>query len=201
MEYPTGFSHLLEILYKTDEKKMLSLSNPDGYFYLFYIKTCIKLFASIIFLSSSWLCYICYSSASIKYPTRSFVRQISLPLALLHENTYIAALIFTFISSMIAYYFLFNFCQEMSQFEFQPDQQVMDQFIQLHTVMIKGINKNISPESAERGIGKVFSLRFGHKQILKIQIFRNIGNINKLIKSRKIQKKLLNKAKKYNHRH
>ena len=67
--------------------------------------------------------------------------------------------------------------------------------------MIKGINKNISPESAERGMGKVFSLRFGHKQILKIQIFRNIGNINKLIKSRKIQKKLLNKAKKYNHRH
>lgn len=118
MEYPTGFSHLLQILYKTDEKKMLSLSNPDGYFYLFYIKTSIKLFASIIFLSSSWLCYICYSSASIKYPTKSFVRQISLPLALLHENTYIAALIFTFISSMIAYYFLFNFCQEMSQFEF-----------------------------------------------------------------------------------
>jgi hypothetical protein len=67
--------------------------------------------------------------------------------------------------------------------------------------MIKGINKNISPESAERGIGKVFSLRFGPKSILKIQIFRNIGNINKLIKSRKIQKKMLNKAKKFNHRH
>jgi hypothetical protein len=67
--------------------------------------------------------------------------------------------------------------------------------------MIKGINKNISPESAERGIGKVFSLRFGHKNILKIQIFRQIGNINTLIKNRKAQKKILNKAKKYNHRH
>ena len=52
MEYPTGLLHLLKILFKTDEKKLLSLSNPDGYFYLFYIKTCIKLFASIIALSS-----------------------------------------------------------------------------------------------------------------------------------------------------
>jgi hypothetical protein len=34
--------------------------------------------------------------------------------------------------------------------------------------MIKGINTNLSPESAERGIGKVFSLRFGPKNILKI---------------------------------
>jgi hypothetical protein len=67
--------------------------------------------------------------------------------------------------------------------------------------MIKGINKNISPESAERGIGKVFALRFGHKNILKIQIFRQIGNISKLIKSRKLQKKILNKAKKYNIKH
>jgi hypothetical protein len=118
MEYPTGIWHLLKILFKTDEKKMLSLSNPDGYFYLYYIKTCIKLFATIILLSSFWLSYICYSSVSKKYPNKSIMKQISLPNALFHENTYIAALIFTFISSLIAYYFLFDFCQEMSQFEF-----------------------------------------------------------------------------------
>ena len=34
--------------------------------------------------------------------------------------------------------------------------------------MIKGINQDISIESAEKGIGKVFSLRFGDKNILKI---------------------------------
>lgn len=74
MEYPTGFIHLMKILLRTDEKKMLALSNPDGYFYLIYIKTCIKLFALIILLSSSWLGYVCYSSASIKHPTKSLMK-------------------------------------------------------------------------------------------------------------------------------
>jgi len=77
----------------------------------------------------------------------------------------------------------------------------MDQFIQLHTVMIKGIAQDISPESAERGIGRIFSRRFGCKNVLKIQVFRPIENIRKLIKDRKIHKKKLNKAKRHNHHH
>jgi len=44
----------------------------------------------------------------------------------------------------------------------------------MHTLMIRGINTNISPESAERGIGKVFAFRFGADNILKIQVFRSI---------------------------
>lgn len=74
----------------------------------------------------------------------------------------------------------------------------MDQFIQLHTLLIKGINPNISPESAERGIGKVFSLRFGASNILKIQLFRPFENIKKLVKKRKVIKKKLQKALKQN---
>jgi hypothetical protein len=121
MEYPTGFWHLIKILLKTDEKKMLALSNPDGYFYLYYIKTCIKLFWTIIIFSSGWMSYISYNSISLKYPKKSIIKQISLPNALFHDNVYFAALVFTFVSSLIAYYFLYDFCYEMSQFEFQPD--------------------------------------------------------------------------------
>jgi hypothetical protein len=55
----------------------------------------------------------------------------------------------------------------------------MDQFIQLHTLIIKGINTKISPQSAERGIGKVFSLRFGVQNILKVQVFRPTEDIKK----------------------
>lgn len=64
--------------------------------------------------------------------------------------------------------------------------------------MIKGVNPNISPEVAERGIGKVFSLRFGARNILKIQLFRRIENINQLVKQRKVHKRKLHKAKKFN---
>ena len=65
--------------------------------------------------------------------------------------------------------------------------------------MIKGINQNLSAESAERGIGKVFSQRFGSKNILKIQLFRPTQNIDLIIKKRKMMKKKYNKAKKHNH--
>lgn len=64
MEYPTGIFHLIQILFKTDEKKMLALSNPDGYFYLYYIKTCIKMFFCIILSSSLWMSLICYDPVS-----------------------------------------------------------------------------------------------------------------------------------------
>ena len=74
----------------------------------------------------------------------------------------------------------------------------MDQFIQMHTLMIKGINPNVSPETASRGIAKVFAPRFGAHNILKVQLFRPFENIKLLIKKRKQMKKKLKKVIKAN---
>ena len=123
---------------------------------------------------------------------------ISLPSTLLTQKVYFVALVLTFVVSAFAYYVLYEFCDEMSQFEFQPDQQILDQYIQLHTVMIHGINTNITMERAERGIRKVFSLRFGAHNILKIQLFRPTKNVNKLVKERIQVRKLLKRAERRN---
>ena len=132
LEYPTSLSHLLKILFRTNEKKLLSLSNPDGYFYLYYIKTCIKFFFFVILISGIPMSYLCYvnNSEILRDQTRTLVFQkISLPISLENRKIYLMALMFTFIVSALAYYMLIEFCNEMSQFEFQPDQQVMDQYI------------------------------------------------------------------------
>lgn len=63
--------------------------------------------------------------------------------------------------------------------------------------MIKGINKDISVEYAQKAIRDVFSLRFGPKNIIKIQLYRPIGNIQQLSKKRKNLKKKLKKYNKY----
>lgn len=56
---------------------------------------------------------------------------------------------------------------------------------------MRGINPNISPETGEKAIRKVFAMRFGQKNIQKIQLFRPTGNIEELIKAReKLQRKL-----------
>ena len=62
LEYPTSLGHLIQILFKTDEKKMLGLSNPDGYFYLYYIKTCIKFFSIVILAGGFPTAYICHKT-------------------------------------------------------------------------------------------------------------------------------------------
>lgn len=59
--------------------------------------------------------------------------------------------------------------------------------------MIHCVNPNISVQKAERGIKKVFSLRFGAANILKIQLFKPTGNINKLAAERIALKKQLKK--------
>lgn len=78
---------------------------------------------------------------------------------------YHLSLVFTLIVSALAYWFLYEFSNEMAQFEFQPDQQIMDQFVQIHSIIITGINPNISPETGEKAIKKVFTMRFGEKNI------------------------------------
>ena len=64
--------------------------------------------------------------------------------------------------------------------------------------MLIGINQEISPETAEKGIKKVFSHRFGESNILKIQLFKPFQNIRKPVKSKKILKKKLKRVIKAN---
>jgi len=45
------------------------------------------------------------------------------------KMVYYASMIMTIFTTILAYFFLFDFCEEMTKFEFQPDQRIMDQFI------------------------------------------------------------------------
>lgn len=128
LEYPTSFWHLVKILRNTNEKKVLALSNPDGYFYLFFIKTAIKFFCAALLLAGSAMWYTNhYSRRSQDEEAEdadeiSFLTSISLPYNLFQPGVYHSALVLTGMLSALAYYFLFIFCNEMTQFEFQPDQ-------------------------------------------------------------------------------
>lgn len=45
IERPKSVLQMLKTLYTFDEFKLLRLCNADGYFYLYYLKLCGKLFA------------------------------------------------------------------------------------------------------------------------------------------------------------
>lgn len=120
LEYPQSFSHLLKILFRTNERKLLGLSNPDGYFYLYYLKACIRLFFFITVFGSvtiSFLSYASYKHDLKKNPNlskHSIFDLVSLPSTMITQKVYYVALGATFIISTVAYYILYGFCEEMS---------------------------------------------------------------------------------------
>jgi len=122
-EHPKSLSHLLKILWKTDEKRQLSLSNPDGFFYLYYLKTLIKLFAVMLIFTAIPIMVYCYKSniEDGKKKYKSIFRMISVTSSLNDPYVYYMALFNCFLISIFAFYFLTDFCSEMIQFEFQPD--------------------------------------------------------------------------------
>jgi hypothetical protein len=89
-------------------------------------------------ISGLTIAYLCYKSNTKEVLNANgepipndmaFLERISLAYTLSDEEVYSISLILTTVTSLIAYYFLFDFCKEMTKFEFQPDQKIMDQFI------------------------------------------------------------------------
>jgi len=104
---------------------MFQLANPDGYFYLLFLKKTIQMFTINLVAIGSIMAYICYQSntndgtlSSIDLKSISNLELISLFYSLSDPKVYYMALVLMFISSTIAYVFLIGFCSEMTEFEF-----------------------------------------------------------------------------------
>jgi hypothetical protein len=66
------------------------------------------------------------------------------PISSEQTNLYYLLVFLTMLASIPVICQLMAYANQMAQFQFQPDLQLRDQFIKLHTLMIKGINKNVS---------------------------------------------------------
>ena len=118
-EYPEGFIHLLQILWSKNEKKMFSLSNPDGYFYLLYLKTLLKFFSLNFLVSGVTMCLVCYSSnlekgGELDMDTAPYFDLFSLLFIISDSTVYYVSLGLTFFTTCLAYFFLHHFCNEMT---------------------------------------------------------------------------------------
>lgn len=123
LEYPTSFRHLLKILWQIHEKKAFALSNPDGYFYLVYLKMLIKFFLCNFVISSGVVMGICYYSNSkgkgdLDIDQSSWYDLTQLSFSLDDQLVYYVSLIMAIFSTILAYLFMLDFCDEMSRFEF-----------------------------------------------------------------------------------
>lgn len=200
-EYPRNFCHLLTILIKSPVEKLFANPNPDGYFYLLFIRTCIIIFliTSIFSGTLNSLCYLTADPDTISEKQPSWLSLLS-PVATEELGVYYLLIGVTALTTVLVTCQLSALCNEMANFKFQPDLQLRDQFIKLHTLMIKGINKNVPVHEAQRTLKKVFQMRFdrgGLEKFLGVKCFKQVGNLREMtaeLKKLKRKRKRLNKG-------
>lgn len=116
IENPTGIVHLFKILFRTNIKSALSLSNPDGFFYLQYLKFCILLFFIAFVFGSAPLAFINFKAnlqqidLDEENRKKGFFEMISLTSTINISQLYYVALALTILISAAAYYLLYLFC-------------------------------------------------------------------------------------------
>jgi hypothetical protein len=78
-----------------------------------------------------------------RYNVHSDLDDLTMEDAMINDYAMIAVLCITILYSGIAYFFVYTFCKEMKSFEFR-EIEFQDSYVSGNSVMIKGINKDLS---------------------------------------------------------
>lgn len=120
--------------------------------------------------------------------------KLTLAVALDDNQTMVIAVLMTYTYSLFAYYLLFTFCTQMSEYEFDTSEQYIDRFVAKHSVIIRGVNTQIGTEEAAKKVTKLFEQRFGKEQkdpVVSCNTFRKSNQFQKLYRKVKTYRKKL----------
>eukprot|EP00347_Sterkiella_histriomuscorum_P016017 403354814 len=192
VERPRSWAHLFQTLYSVDEYKLFKLQNADGYFYLLFLKYSAGLFSIMSFFSLLILLpsYTVLHDSKFNYLVSDIknLDKYTLSDSLQNPQVVMVVVIFTILFTVLAYFMIIKFSQRMSDFQFVPQIQFVDNFAAMHSVMIRGINKKIGVQHANEMIRKVFDERFPNK-VVQVQTIRNTDNVQNLFSRRQIYQK------------
>ena len=81
--------------------------------------------------------------------------------------------------TLLAYIFLFSFSSKMSEFEFYSSNAFIDHFVANHSLVITGVNTELSVEQAAKKVKKVFDYRFRGEdtKVVSCNAFRKMENV------------------------
>lgn len=165
-------------LWTKNEYNALKLSNPDGYFYLLYLKYCAYFFTALSIISTCVTIPL-YSVVHKPQPfpgvlnswNLSKLDTITLVMALDDPEIVNLTIYLGVLYSILAYFFLSAFCVKMSKFEFQPTIDHENEYASKHAVCIRGINKEIGTKTVEHKIKKIFD-KVTNKKVVGVYCYR-----------------------------
>lgn len=97
------------------------------------------------------------------------------------KNAVWVSLVLMYTYTIIAYAFLYLFGSKMSDFEFYSSNAFIDNFVANHSLVITGVNKNMSPSQAARKVKKVFDYRYREEgaKVVSCNAFHKTDNLQK----------------------
>ena len=149
-ERPTSWSNCIQLLWSLNERKTLLMTNPDGYFYLLYLKKSAQFFSVLFLLSTliliptyTWIHSLIPLQITQFPPNFSCLDQLTIAKVIDDKKIIHIVLIVTGLYAIIAYLFLFAFCCEMRNTEFTSAEQYIEKFVAKHAIFIRGVNTKI----------------------------------------------------------
>ena len=97
------------------------------------------------------------------------------------DSTIFVSILLMYAYTAIAYYFLYCFSSKMGEFEFYSSNTFIDRFVANHSIIITGVNQELSSEVAAKKIKKIFDSRFKGEdtKIVSCNTFRKTDNVTK----------------------
>lgn len=92
--------------------------------------------------------------------------ELTLADSLENPQVVIVVVLFTVLFSLLAYFMVIKFAGRMANHQFAPSTQVIDNYAAMHSIMIRGVNKNLGVDVANANIKKVFEERFGPGKVI-----------------------------------
>lgn len=93
-------------------------------------------------------------------------------------STRVVILMYAYI--LVAYALIYKFSKNMAAFGFSSHVDYHDKFVARHTVIIRGVNRDIGTNEVARKIGKVFEQRFEKEQVISCNAYRQSKLANKI---------------------
>jgi hypothetical protein len=189
----------MKFVYNTNDKQVFSLCNAEGFMYLYFLRTTGFLFLIISFFSV----IVFVPLFSIKFlETKEFdismLQKLTIKNAYDNQGKLWLVLFFSFLYTIMAYYHIYNYKKKLELIERKVEtEESMDSDISMHTLHIRGLNKNLSYLEAKRIIHNFFDIHF-NGLICEIQVIPNYDNLMSLIDRKFEIESKIDKFKKLN---
>ena len=194
-----SFFGWMKFVYKTNDKQVFSLCNAEGFMYLYFLRSTGFFFLIISFFSV--LVFIPLFSIKF-FETREFditsLQKLTIKNAYDSKGKLGLVLFFSFLYTFMAYYHIYNYKKKLELVQRKVEtEDSMDSDISMHSLHIRGLNKNLSYTEAKRIVKNFFDINF-NGLIVEIQVIPNYDNLMSLIDRKFEIESKIDKYKKLN---